>query len=86
MYEAYNEAMVQLGDDYLKEMYMNLMLVYMGEHTAEVLARCRIGEVTDAVLGFAESALNKMGTLLARHTRLSPSLPAKPQAQAFLSP
>jgi len=55
---------VQLGDDFLKEMYMNFMLIYMGEHTAEVLSRCGIAEVTDRVQGFCEMALNRMGSLL----------------------
>ena len=37
VFEAYNEALVQLSDEGLKEMYLNFMLIYMGEYTEEVL-------------------------------------------------
>ena len=40
VFEAYNEALVQLSDEGLKEMYLNFMLIYMGEYTEEVLERC----------------------------------------------
>ena len=42
MFEAYNEALVQLSDEGLKEMYLNFMLIYMGEYTEEVLERCQV--------------------------------------------
>ena len=45
MFEAYNEALVQLSDEGLKEMYLNFMLIYMGEYTEEVLERCQVDEV-----------------------------------------
>jgi len=45
VFEAYNEALVQLSDEGLKEMYLNFMLIYMGEYTEEVLERCQVDEV-----------------------------------------
>ena len=33
---------LQLTDDCLKEMYLNFMLIYMGEYTEEVLARIKV--------------------------------------------
>ena len=61
LYDAYMESLVQLSDDYMREMYINFTLIYMGEHTAEVLERCRIPEVTEKVLGFCEMATIKIG-------------------------
>ncbi len=60
IFEAYNEQLVQLGDEGLKEMYLNFMLIYTGEAEDEVLDRCNIDEVTEAVLGFAEMATVKV--------------------------
>ena len=51
---------MQLGDEGLKEMYLNFMLIYTGEAEDEVLDRCNIDEVTEAVLGFAEMATVKV--------------------------
>ena len=42
-------------------MYLNFMLIYMGEYTDEVLERCNIAEVTEEVLGFAEMACYFIG-------------------------
>ena len=64
MYETYDRALVQLSDEFLKEMYMNFMLLYMGEYTDEVLERCRIEEVNEVVLGFSEMATIKIGELM----------------------
>eukprot|EP00966_Prymnesium_polylepis_P196931 4563469-Prymnesium_polylepis.1 len=33
--DGYNEALVALSDDFLKEMYINFMLVYMGQYTPD---------------------------------------------------
>jgi len=41
-FDKYNEALVHLSDDCLKEMYINFMLIYTGAYTDEVLERCGI--------------------------------------------
>ena len=64
VFDAYEEALVQLTDDGLKEMYLNFMLIYLGNYTPEVLERCGIGAVTEKVLGFAEMQTIKIGGLL----------------------
>ena len=64
VYERYNESLVQLSDDGLKEMYINFMLIYTGAYTDEVLERCGIPAVTEQVLGFAEMGTMRLGSLL----------------------
>ena len=54
VYNAYEESLVQLTDDCMKETYLNFMLIYMGDYTDENLQRCGIEEVTAEVLGFVE--------------------------------
>ena len=64
LFESYQESLVQLTDDAMREMYLNLMLIYMGDYNDEVLARCNIPEVTEEVLGFCEMQTMRMGQLL----------------------
>merc|ERR1740133_506173 len=64
LFESYQESLVQLTDDAMREMYLNLMLIYMGDYTDEVLARCNIAQVTEEVLGFAEMQTMRIGQLL----------------------
>ena len=43
--DAYEMALVSLSDDFMREMYINFMLLYTGEYTDEVLERVRVDEV-----------------------------------------
>ena len=72
LFENYNGAMVELSDDHVKEMYQSFMLLYVGEADAALLERLGIGEVDDAVIGFAEMMSIKLGELIdqPRHVRV----------------
>ena len=47
VYNAYEESLVQLTDDCMKETYLAFMLIYMGDFTDENLERFGIEEVHD---------------------------------------
>ena len=64
--DAYEMALVSLSDEFLREMYINFMLIYTGEYTDEVLERVRIPEITEEVLGFSEMATIAIGELMER--------------------
>ena len=72
LFDEYNVALVQLSDDFLREMYLNFMLLYTGEYTDEVLERCRIDEVSDSTIGFCEMQTIRIGELMdqPRHVRI----------------
>ena len=76
MFEAYNEALVQLSDEGLKEMYLNFMLIYMGEYTEEVLERCQVDEVRVCM------PPNGPHATATPRARAPPSRPARPHLSA----
>ena len=61
VFSRYNASMVQLSDGHVSEMYQTFMLIYIGEDDEAVRSRLRIGEVTEAVVGFCEMMTIKLG-------------------------
>ena len=72
-FDRYNEAMVALSDEHIREMYQAFMMVYVDEADGETLAKLGLAEddVDDAVLGFAEMMTIKLGELMDARTFLS---------------
>ena len=84
IFEEYNEALVQLGDADLSEIYQAFMLVYTGEETDETLAKLGIvlapeDDVDEAVIGFCEMMSIKLGEIIdqPRHVRIAAHAAAK---------
>ena len=64
LFDAYNEALVQLSDEHLRTLYESFMLVYLGESSGSFLTEVGIEVVDETIRGFAEMMSIKLGELL----------------------
>lgn len=62
--DRYMDALVQLGEDDFKKIYQYFMLIYMAEETDEVLDELQVEDVSEALVGFCEMQLNRMGEMM----------------------
>ena len=84
LFNEYNEALVNLSDDHLRETYINFMLIYTGEEDDETLTKLGIElsddeDVDEATVGFCEMMSIKIGELIdqPRHVRVAAHAAAK---------
>ena len=71
-FDQFEQALVALSDQHLRDLYSGLMLIYIDEHDAAVLERLGIGEPDESTVGFAEMVTIRLGELMdvPRHVRI----------------